>query len=114
MTFPYGFDCFLVGVSLNTQPKSTLNSFDSMIKLDFLFDQGRLINLSTMLNLKSLWKYDGSQIIPRPKHTCVEHGRITKIHPTEVKALKGELEIQNIYYNNNYYYLKKIDYEAKF
>ena len=45
---------------------------------------------------------------------CVEHGRITKIHPTEVKALKGELEIQNIYYNNNYYYLKKVDYEAKF
>ena len=64
-----------------------------------------------MLNLKSLWKYDWSQIIPRPKHTCVEHGRITKIQPTEVKALKGELEIQNIYYNN---YLKKVDYEAKF
>ena len=50
----------------------------------------------------------------KPKHTCVEHRRITKIHPTKVKALKGELEIQNIYYNNNYYYLKKVDYEAKF
>ena len=50
----------------------------------------------------------------KPKHTCIEHGRITKIRPMEVKALKGELEIQNIYYNNNYYYLKKIDYEAKF
>ena len=32
----------------------------------------------------------------------------------EVKALKGELEIQNIYNNNNNYYLKKVDYEAKF
>ena len=50
----------------------------------------------------------------KSKHTCVELGRITKIHPTEAKALKGELEIQNIYYNNNYYYLKKVDYEAKF
>ena len=48
---------------------------------------------------------------PNQNILCVEHVRTTMIHSTEVKALKGELEIQNIYYNN---YLKKVDYEAKF
>jgi hypothetical protein len=62
-----------------------------MIKLDFKFkfDQGRLNNLSTMLNLKSLWKYDpATKIILKPKHTCIDHGKITMIL-LKVKFLFG-------------------------
>ena len=41
--------------------------FIHQTRLWVLFDQGRLINLSTMLNLKILWKYDWSQTIFQTK-----------------------------------------------
>ena len=63
---------------------SILSSFGTMIKLD-KFDQSRLINLSYMLNLKSLKKYDRARIIPTPKHTLCKHGRIIVFYLAEVR-----------------------------
>jgi hypothetical protein len=51
--FLYFYPCFILSSSWNSD----------QIRQIVQFDQGRLANLSTMLNLKSLWKYDRDNTI---------------------------------------------------
>ena len=62
----------------------------------FKLDQGRLIILSTMLNLKKPMKVRPlTKVIPKPNHTCIEHGKITKIY-FKVKNLCIGFSIQSL------------------